>query len=47
MYIKLCLNYFLVENEEISKEAQALGFPRNHRHKLCCLRQELVDAFVE
>lgn len=36
-----------MENEEPSKEAKEKGFPRNHRHKLCCLRQELVDAFVE
>ena len=24
-----------------------LGFPVEHRHKLSCLRQELIDAFVE
>jgi protein TIF31 len=24
-----------------------MGFPMEHPHKLCCLRQELVDAFVE
>ena len=32
---------------ELSKEAKALGFPIIHKHKLCCLRQELIDAFVE
>merc|ERR1719189_2482852 len=32
---------------ELSKEAQALGFPVEHKHKLSCLRQELIDAFVE
>ncbi len=32
---------------ELSKEAKALGFPIVHKHKLCCLRQELIDAFVE
>jgi protein TIF31 len=32
---------------ELSKEAQALGFPIVHAHKLACLRQELIDAFVE
>ena len=32
---------------ELSKEAQALGFPIEHKHKLSCLRQELIDAFVE
>ena len=31
----------------LSKEAQALGFPIVHAHKLSCLRQELIDAFVE
>ena len=24
-----------------------MGYPLEHPHKLCCLRQELVDAFVE
>jgi len=24
-----------------------MGFPIEHKHKLCCLRQELIDAFVE
>ncbi|XP_043225112.1 clustered mitochondria protein homolog isoform X2 [Amphibalanus amphitrite] len=32
---------------ELSKEARALGFPVRHKHKLACLRQELIDAFVE
>ena len=36
-----------VEDIELSKEAKALGFPIIHKHKLCCLRQELIDAFVE
>ena len=40
---------FSVEGEEIelSDEVKELSFPRQHRHKLVCLRQELVDAFVE
>jgi protein TIF31 len=38
---------FVVEGEELSKEVRALGFPLEHRHKLSCLRQELIDAFVE
>lgn len=41
------VNFLILEGEEPSKEAKARGFPRNHRHKLCCLRQELVDAFVD
>ena len=38
---------FLETEIELSKEAKALGFPIIHKHKLCCLRQELIDAFVE
>ncbi|XP_013790662.1 clustered mitochondria protein homolog, partial [Limulus polyphemus] len=41
------VNFLILDGEELSKEAKALGFPREHKHKLCCLRQELVDAFVE
>lgn len=41
------VNFLPIEGEELSKEAQRLGFPRKHKHKLCCLRQELVEAFVE
>lgn len=32
---------------ELSKEARALGFPVEHKHRLACLRQELIDSFVE
>ena len=35
------------EKPELSAEMVALGFPRRHKHKLCSLRQELVDAFFE
>lgn len=38
---------FAVEGVELSKEARALGFPIEHKHKLACLRQELIDSFVE
>ncbi|XP_054857131.1 clustered mitochondria protein homolog isoform X1 [Eublepharis macularius] len=41
------LNYLPMEGEEMPEECQKMGFPKQHRHKLCCLRQELVDAFVE
>lgn len=34
-------------DEELSKEVKALGFPIEHKHKLCCLRQELIDSFVD
>ncbi len=40
-------NFLILEGVELSKEVQAMGFPRQHKHKLCCLRQELVDAFFE
>ncbi|XP_058457838.1 clustered mitochondria protein homolog [Malaya genurostris] len=38
---------FLKLDEELSKDSKALGFPIEHKHKLSCLRQELLDAFVE
>lgn len=41
------VNFLKIEGEDLSKEARALGFPIEHKHKLSCLRQELVDAFVE
>ncbi|XP_010302943.2 clustered mitochondria protein homolog isoform X1 [Balearica regulorum gibbericeps] len=41
------LNFLPVEGEEMPEECKKIGFPKQHRHKLCCLRQELVDAFVE
>ncbi|XP_066552152.1 clustered mitochondria protein homolog isoform X2 [Amia ocellicauda] len=41
------LNFLPVEGEELSPESQRLGFPRQHRHRLACLRQELIEAFVE
>ena len=43
------LNVESMESEgiEYSTAVQELGFPRPHRHKLACLRQELVDAFFE
>ncbi|XP_024084948.1 clustered mitochondria protein homolog isoform X2 [Cimex lectularius] len=41
------VNFLKLEGEELSKEVQSLGFPIEHKHKLCCLRQELIDAFFE
>ncbi|XP_056119447.1 clustered mitochondria protein homolog isoform X2 [Rhinichthys klamathensis goyatoka] len=41
------LNFLPVEGEELTAESQKLGFPRLHRHRLACLRQELIEAFVE
>lgn len=41
------LNFLSVEGEELNPESQKHGFPRQHRHRLACLRQELIEAFVE
>uniref|UniRef100_A0A8C7S676 Clustered mitochondria protein homolog n=1 Tax=Oncorhynchus mykiss TaxID=8022 RepID=A0A8C7S676_ONCMY len=41
------LNFLPVEGEELSPESVREGFPRQHRHRLACLRQELIEAFVE
>uniref|UniRef100_A0A3P9QE97 Clustered mitochondria protein homolog n=1 Tax=Poecilia reticulata TaxID=8081 RepID=A0A3P9QE97_POERE len=41
------LNFLPVDGEELSAESQRQGFPRQHRHRLACLRQELIEAFVE
>ncbi|KAL1517977.1 hypothetical protein ABEB36_001669 [Hypothenemus hampei] len=41
------VNFLKLDEEELSKEVQAHGFPIEHKHKLCCLRQELIDSFVE
>ena len=43
----MSLFIFTVEGVELSKEARALGFPVEHKHRLACLRQELIDSFVE
>ncbi|CAM4670777.1 unnamed protein product [Leuciscus chuanchicus] len=41
------LNFLPVEGEDLSPVCKQLGFPRLHPHRLVCLRQELIDAFVE
>ncbi|CAG6003839.1 unnamed protein product [Menidia menidia] len=41
------LNFLPVDGEELSPESQRVSFPRQHRHRLACLRQELIEAFVE
>lgn len=41
------INYLPGENVELCHDMKDMGFPMEHPHKLCCLRQELVDAFVE
>ena len=41
------LNYLPVEGFQLSEESREKGFPRKFRHRLACLRQELIEAFVE
>ncbi|XP_069766359.1 clustered mitochondria protein homolog isoform X2 [Narcine bancroftii] len=41
------LNFLPVEGEELPEECSKMGFPKEHRHRLSCLRQELIEAFVE
>ncbi|KAK9882067.1 hypothetical protein WA026_018916 [Henosepilachna vigintioctopunctata] len=41
------VNFLTLENDELSREVKLLGFPIEHKHKLCCLRQELIDNFVD
>ncbi|XP_051959972.1 clustered mitochondria protein homolog [Xyrauchen texanus] len=39
------LNFLPVE--DLNPVSQQLGFPKQHPHRLVCLRQELIEAFVE
>ncbi|XP_063967453.1 clustered mitochondria protein homolog [Lytechinus pictus] len=41
------VNFLQMEAEDFAEDMKKSGFPRQHRHKLACLRQEVVDAFVE
>nr|CAH7748418.1 unnamed protein product [Callosobruchus chinensis] len=41
------VNFLPLEGEDLSREVKVLGFPIEHKHKLCCLRQELIDSFVD
>ncbi|KAI5717076.1 hypothetical protein M8J76_017196 [Diaphorina citri] len=46
------VHFLALDQEEgdkvaLSEESVKMGFPVIHRHKLCCLRQELIDSFVE
>lgn len=36
-----------MEDDDLREDIKSMGFPIIHKHKLCCLRQELVDSFVE
>lgn len=41
------VNFLKIEGEEPSPELKAMGFPIEHKHKLSCLRQELLESFIE
>ncbi|XP_055511855.1 clustered mitochondria protein homolog isoform X1 [Leucoraja erinacea] len=41
------LNYLPIAGEELHGECQRLGFPKEYRHKLCSVRPELVENFVQ
>ncbi|XP_041058731.1 clustered mitochondria protein homolog isoform X2 [Carcharodon carcharias] len=41
------LNFLPIVGEELHEECRRLGFPKEYRHKLCCLRPELVENFVQ
>lgn len=41
------VNYLEREDVEFGQELTDLGYPKKFKHKLCCLRQELVDAFCD
>lgn len=41
------VNFLKNIDVELVKDVTAMGFPIEHKHKLSCLRQELLDAFVD
>lgn len=41
------VNFLKHPDIQLSDQVQAMGFPIEHKHKLNCLRQELLDNFVE
>ena len=41
------VNFLKLDDVELSKEIKEKGFPIAHKHMLSCLRQELLEAFVE
>lgn len=41
------VNFLKLDEVELSAEVKEMGFPIEHKHKLSCLRQELLEAFVE
>lgn len=41
------VNYLKTDDVVLDQEMLDLGYPKKFKHKLCCLRQELVDAFCD
>lgn len=41
------VNFLKLDDVELSAELKSMGFPIEHKHKLSCLRQELLEAFIE
>lgn len=41
------LNYLPDADIELTEKSKTLSFPKKFRHKLCCLRQELIESFVD
>ncbi|XP_037955422.1 protein clueless [Teleopsis dalmanni] len=41
------VNFLILNDIELSSELKSIGFPIEHKHKLSCLRQELLEAFIE
>lgn len=41
------LDAFSVDVEHLSPSMKQLEYPKTYKHRLCCLRQELIDAFIE
>lgn len=41
------VNFLKDTDAELHPDVVKMGFPIEHKHKLSCLRQELLDAFVE
>ena len=38
---------FSVQVEHLSGAMKLFDYPQHYKHRLCCLRQELIDAFIE
>ncbi|XP_044144840.1 clustered mitochondria protein homolog [Bufo gargarizans] len=41
------VNFLPLKEEEKPKDCQNLGFPKPYRHRLCSLRPELIESFVQ